>query len=143
VDKDRHRARCDESARVATARGLCGKDVEVVVVVTGNGSVPHPAIVDRRVVPPSATAVTPSAVLRCPSLRTRLPVPLVQMRVPEQVAAGGVDDGGAVRGLDGQVIQVGVVVDQVAAASASHSPFFCGETHKPAYSHSSGNTLVL
>jgi hypothetical protein len=40
VDKDRHRARCDESARVATARGLCGKDVEVVVVVTGNGECP-------------------------------------------------------------------------------------------------------
>ena len=33
-------------------------------------------------------------------------------RVPEQVVAGGVDDLGAVTGLDLQVVQVGVVMDQ-------------------------------
>ena len=38
--------------------------------------------------------------------------PLVPVGVPEQVAAGGVDDLGAGAGLDGEVVQVGVVVDQ-------------------------------
>src|SRR5690348_12232943 len=36
----------------------------------------------------------------------------VQVRVPEQVAGGGVDDLGASLCLDGEVVEVGVVVDQ-------------------------------
>jgi len=35
----------------------------------------------------------------------------VQIRVPEEVVGGGVDDLDAVGGLDVEVIQVGVVVD--------------------------------
>jgi len=38
--------------------------------------------------------------------------PPVAGGIPEQMAGGGVHDGGAVRGLDGQVIQVAVVMDQ-------------------------------
>ena len=34
------------------------------------------------------------------------------IRVPEEVAGGGVDDLGAVAGLDGEVVDVGVVVDE-------------------------------
>jgi len=36
----------------------------------------------------------------------------VMIRVPEQVGGGGVDDLGAARGLNGEVVQVAVVVDQ-------------------------------
>src|SRR6202522_1069935 len=38
--------------------------------------------------------------------------PVVQVRVPEQVVAGGVDACAAAAGLDGEVVQVGVVGDQ-------------------------------
>jgi hypothetical protein len=37
--------------------------------------------------------------------------PLMLIRVPEQVVAGGVDDLDAVDGLDVEVVEVGVVVD--------------------------------
>ena len=36
----------------------------------------------------------------------------MRIRVPEQVVAGGVDDLGAGAGLDGEVVEVGVVVEQ-------------------------------
>jgi hypothetical protein len=37
--------------------------------------------------------------------------PLLQIRVPEPAAAGGVDDLGAAGDLDGKAVQVGVMVD--------------------------------
>ena len=64
-------------------------------------------------VPPSATARLPSGVLRCSPFDSLFAgIQLVQIRVPEQVVGGGVDDLGAVAGLDGEVVEVGVVVDQ-------------------------------
>ena len=88
-------------------------DVEVMVVVTGDGEVPHPVggnlrgpaaddgggAVDRGA---KAGAVFEGGGLDSP----------VRRGVPEQMVRGGLDDRGAVPGLDSEVVEVGVVADQ-------------------------------
>ena len=88
-------------------------DIEVVVVVPGDGQVPHPPVVPLR--GDAAVGGCQRAVRGLEVLTLRQFVrsnPLVQIRIPEQVGGGGADDRGAVAGLDGQVVEVGVVVKQ-------------------------------
>jgi hypothetical protein len=93
--------------------GICGVDVEVVVVAAGDGQVPHPPGGDGGVVPAEGSGggagggAQAGAVLEGGGLD-----PAVVPGVEEQVIAGGVDDRGPVRGGDAQVIQVSVMADQ-------------------------------
>src|ERR1700751_2542130 len=85
------------------ASGIQGRShVEVVVVVAGDGEVPHPALVvlggaaavgDRD---DAVTGLEAFALLEFGGLN-----PLLARRVPEEVVGGGVDVLGAVGGLDG------------------------------------------
>jgi hypothetical protein len=78
--------------------------IEVVIVVAGDGEVPHPADLvfgGVATVGDSDGAVSGFEVLALPQLARA--DPLVQWRVPEQVVAGGVDDLGPGAGLDGEV----------------------------------------
>jgi hypothetical protein len=88
-------------------RGTCNH-VEVVVVVAGDGEVPHPAVVgsgDRAADDGGGGAVGGKEML---TLRQFVRCnPLVLIRVVEEVAGGGVDDLGAVGGLDLQVVEGG------------------------------------
>jgi hypothetical protein len=108
------RAACHNMVRVlaaCTATGR-GEHVEVVVVVAGDGEVPHPPVVDLR--GGAAVGGGDSAVGGLEAFTLRKFIrrnPVVQIRIPEEVAGGGVDDLDAAGGLDAQVIQVGVVVD--------------------------------
>jgi len=82
------------------------EDVEVVVVVAGDGEVPHPAVVLLRgdtAAGGSNGAVGGLEVLAL--LQFARGSPLLQIRILEQVVAGGVDDLGAVNCSDGEVAQ--------------------------------------
>src|SRR6202453_1536172 len=48
MDEDRDVALCDMACAIITAVGLRREDIEVVVVVAGDGEVPHPAVVEGR-----------------------------------------------------------------------------------------------
>jgi hypothetical protein len=88
--------------------------VEVVVVVAGDGEVPHPAVMlgrDRPADDDRGLAVRRLEVHARFELFCRNPA-VVRIRIPEQVAGGGADDGGAAAGFDGEVVEVGVVVDE-------------------------------
>jgi len=92
-----------------------GDHVEVVVVVAGDGQVPHPSVVllrDGAADHGDGSAVWGLELVAYFEVFCRNPA-VVQVWVPEQVVAGGVDDLGAGAGLDGEVVEVGVVVDQV------------------------------
>lgn len=79
-------------------------DIEVVIIVAGDGKVPHPAVMSLRGAP--AVGGSDRAV-RGLEMLARFEVicrdKFVQVRVPEQVVAGGVDDLGPGAGLDGEV----------------------------------------
>ena len=104
---------CVASDRIVptVAARFCGEYVEVVVVVAGDGEVPHPPVVvgrNRAAVGHDLLTVGRLEVLALAELGGLDPLPAG--RVPEEVAGGGVDDLDAVRGFDVEVIQVGVVV---------------------------------
>src|SRR6266699_2281202 len=90
-----------------------GGDLDVEVVVIGDGEVPHPAV-------PVPGSMAPHDHCRGAARRAQTSTvaergglgPLPGGRIPEQVGAGGVDDPCAVRGFDGQIVAVGVVVDE-------------------------------
>jgi hypothetical protein len=85
----------DEDRRVACDH------VEVVVVVAGDGEVPHPPVMDgrgRSADDYSALTVRGFEMLARFEVICRNPA-VVQIRNPEQVAAGRVHDLGAVAGL--------------------------------------------
>jgi hypothetical protein len=103
VDQDWDVAR-HNIVRVLVVAGLCGEYVEVVVVVAGDGQVPHPALVVLRGGTAVGDSCRPAGRLEVLALlQLARGTPLVQVRVVEQVAAGGADDPGAVAGLDSQV----------------------------------------
>ena len=91
-----------------------GTDVEVVVVLAGDGEVPHPASRHPR---SQATGDRDGATTGGAQLGALLQGgggsgPVVGALVPEQVAAGRLDHRGTASGADLQVIQVLVLVDQ-------------------------------
>ena len=97
---------------VALDRGA-SYHVEVVVVVAGDGQVPHPAVMDgrgRSADDYNALAVRGLEMIARFEVICRNPA-VVRIRVPEPAAAGGVDDLGAAGDLDGKAVQVGVMVD--------------------------------
>jgi hypothetical protein len=80
-------------------RGACDH-VEVVVVVARDGQVPHPPVMDgrgRSADDYSALAVRGLEMIARFEVICRNPA-VVRIRVPEQVAGGGVDGFGAVAG---------------------------------------------
>ncbi len=80
--------------------GACGLDIEVVASVAGDDEVPHSPLVDLGVVPPSVVASVPfEALRRSPVSRRFAGIIFIQIRIPEQVATGGMDDLGADDGL--------------------------------------------
>src|SRR5579859_685195 len=93
-------------------RGCGNSYVEVVVVVAGDGEVPHPAVVDLgrgSAVGGGLDAVRGLEGFALAEFGGR--DPLLRRRIPEQVVAGGVDDCCAAACLYPEVVEVGVVVD--------------------------------
>jgi len=107
---------CIVSMLAGGARASSGEDVEVVVVVAGDGEVPHPASGDLGDPAPddggcaSVRGMQVVAVAQGPGLDPAPAVPACGWD-PEEVAAGGINDCGAVVLLDFQVVEIGVAVD--------------------------------
>jgi hypothetical protein len=83
-----------------------------VVVVAGDGQVPHPPVVNSR---DRAAPDDRRLAVWCLEMHARFEVfgrnpALVQVRIPEEMAAGGADELHAASCLDLQVIQVRVMV---------------------------------
>jgi len=110
MHQDRRIADLDHTVHAAAVAGLSGDDVEVVVVVAGDSEVPHPAAMVLRssaAVGDRSPAVSSLEGFAFAEFGGRNPLP----QVPEQVVAGGVDDLGAATGLNGEVVEVSVVVE--------------------------------